>query len=131
MEPLFPPVLIRSKAHMNVHNTKPSTGACDICNCCVRLKKCPSCEVSFMCQYCIHHYSICNYCCNANIMFNEYFDDRIEHYRRLQYVNKQIKRLSSSKPPVLFGYNFPCLYNDLRVTRIMWQHKNLFSSIGI
>ena len=131
METLRCPELVRSRAHMNVHNIKPSTGTCDICQYMVKLKKCPGCNVSFMCPYCAHHYGICNYCCNANVMMNEYFEDKREHYQRLQYVNMQIKRLSSSKPPVLFGYKFPVLYNEFRCDRIMWQHKNLFSSIGI
>ena len=68
METLRCPELVRSRAHMNVHNIKPSTGTCDICQYMVKLKKCPGCNVSFMCPYCAHHYGICNYCCNANVM---------------------------------------------------------------
>ena len=122
--PLEIPQLTRQRAHMNV--IKPSTASCDICQCMVKLKKCMSCNTSFMCPYCSHHYNMCNHCCEANVMIKKYLTDRLEHYKRLQ-----IKRLNSYKPPVLFGHHFPVLYNDMRVERIIWQHKNLFSSIGI
>ena len=117
-----------SSLHRNLIS---STASCDICQCMVKLKKCMSCNTSFICPYCSHHYNMCNHCCEANVMIKEYLTDRLEHYKRLKYANMQIKRLNSYKPPVLFGHHFPVLYNDMRVERIIWQHKNLFNSIGI
>ena len=126
MEKLPIPVLRRQRAYMNV--------LCDICYCNVQLKKCTECNTILICPYCTHHYKICNECWNINTMFycelsND--DDRISHYNQLKHVNEQIKRLSSKKPPVLFGFKFPVLYNDMRVDRIVWQHKNLFGPIKI
>ena len=131
MEKLRCPELVRSRAHINVNDIKPSTGSCNVCQCMVQIKKCKACNVSFMCQYCNHHYGMCNNCCDVNVKIKKYLTDRLEHYKRLKYANMQIKRLNSYKPPILFDYKFPVLYNNMRVDRIIWLHKNLFSSIGI
>jgi hypothetical protein len=125
--PLTPPKLTRSFAQMNVYS-KPTTGLCNICNCCVKLQFCRDCNMNFLCNFCLKHYERCSDCVSTTIIFNDYFSDKIDHYQKLQFVNKQIKTLSSAQPPALFNHNFSVLYNRIRVDRIIWAHKYLFGN---